>query len=237
MDTRPNGNNQDEGIKRVGGNRFLRLWAQAGWTASAAIAFGALYFFIRQFFKDGIWRFDLSLVNKSLGTASLFLISLSMLMTGVCYFSRGSNRALAYRKYYGLAGFWLGLAHGIATHFVLPALGLHPERELNGLISDTPGVLALVLFGAMAVLSNRRAKRRIGGEAWRKFLRYGGYSALLLAAAHAGILKWSSWTKYVRTFDSVLPSLSLPVVAFAAAAVVLRLAVWVADVRKSRRPR
>jgi DMSO/TMAO reductase YedYZ heme-binding membrane subunit len=236
MDAKSNGNNQDEGTQRVGGNRLLKLWARAGWTASAAFAFGCLYFFFRQFFKDGIWRFDLSLVNKSLATASLFLISLSMLLTGIGYFFRRSNRVLAYRKYYGLAGFWIGLAHAIATHFVLPALGLRPERELIGLLSNTPGVLALVLFGAMAFLSNAKAKRRIGGQAWRKLLRFGGYAALLLAAAHAGILKWPSWTKYFRTFDSVLPSLSLPVVALAAAAVILRLAVWVAEARKSRRP-
>jgi hypothetical protein len=210
----------------------LKLWVQAGIVAAAAVAFGCLYFFVRQYFKDGVWRFDLPLVNKSLGTAALFLVALSMFLTGVAYFSRRSGRSLAYRKHYGLMGFWTGLVHGAVNHFLFPAVGLQPERKLDAWLSDAPGLLALVLFGAMALLSNAGVKGCLGGETWRKALRYGGYAGLLLAVAHAALLKWTSWTKYVRTFDSVLPSLSLPVAAFAAAAIVLRLAAWISEARK-----
>jgi hypothetical protein len=211
------------------GDLVFKLWVRAGVAAAAAVAFGCLYFFVRQYFKDGIWRFDLVLINKSLGTAALFLVALSMFLTGVAYFSRRSGRSLAYRKHYGLMGFWIGLAHGAVNHFLLPAVGLYPERKLDAWLSDSPGLLALVLFGAMA--SNAGVKGRLGGETWRKVLRYGGYAGLLLAMAHAALLKWTSWTKYMRTFDSVLPSLSLPVAAFAAAVVVLRLAVWISKAR------
>ncbi|MCX6571147.1 MAG: ferric reductase-like transmembrane domain-containing protein [Candidatus Aminicenantes bacterium] len=214
------------------GDLVLKLWTRAGVAAAAAVAFGCLYFFVRQYFKNGVWRFDLPLVNKSLGTAALFLVALSMFLTGVAYLSRRSGRSLAYRKHYGLMGFWTGLVHGAVNHFLLPAVGLHPERKLAVWLSDAPGFLALVLFGAMALLSNAGVKRRLGGETWRRALRYGGYAGLLLAVAHAALLKWTSWTKYVRTFDSVLPSLSLPVAAFAAAAIVLRLAAWISEARK-----
>ncbi len=225
-----NGPRENNG--RNGGHLVRRLWSRAGAAAAASVAFGCLYFFVRQHFKDGVWRFDLSLVNKSLGTAALFLVALSMFLTGVAYFSRRSGRSLAYRKHYGLVGFWTGIVHGAVNHFWLPAVGLHPERKLAAWLSDAPGLAALVLFGAMALLSNAGAKGRLGGETWRKALRYGGYAALLLAMAHTALLKWGSWTKYIRTFDSVLPSLSLPVAVFAGAAVILRLAVWVSDVRK-----
>jgi hypothetical protein len=57
-----------EKSSRNGGKLVLKLWARAGAVAAAAFIFGVLYFFVRQYFKDGIWRFDLSLVNKSLGT-------------------------------------------------------------------------------------------------------------------------------------------------------------------------
>jgi hypothetical protein len=217
---------------RNGGRLVLKLWLRAGAAAAASFAFGLLYFFVRQHFKDGVWRFDLVLVNKSLGTAALFLVALSMFLTGVAFFSRRSGRSLAYRKHYGLMGFWTGLVHGAVNHFWLPAVGLHPERKMDAWVSDTPGLAALVLFGAMALLSNSWAKGRLGGETWRKILRYAGYAALLLAMAHAALLKWASWAKYLRTFDSVLPSLSLPIAAFGAAAVLLRLAVWVSGVRK-----
>ncbi len=216
------------------GGSVSRLRRRAGIVSLAAIGFGCLYFFVRQYFKDEIWRFDLPLVNKSLGTAALFLISLSMLATGISYFSRRSPKALALRKYYGLAGFWTALVHGTVTHLFLPAAGLLPERKAVDAHSDAPGLAALVLFGLMAVLSNSKAVKKLGADAWRKALRYGGYAGLILAGVHAAILKGPSWTKYLRTFDSVLPSLSLPVVALAAATLILRLAVWVSRSRSSR---
>jgi len=210
-----------------------RIWRLTVAIAAAAVAFGTLYFFVRQFLKDDIWRFDLTLVNKALGTAALFLIALSMGLTAAAYFTRGPARLLAYRKHFGLVGFWTGLAHGAVNHFLLPALGLHPERKISAVVSDGPGVAALLLFGGMAVLSNAGIKGRVGGETWRKLLRYGGYAGLVLAVAHTALLKWSSWIKYVRTFDPVLPSLSLPVAVLAAAAVLGRLAVWISARRKA----
>lgn len=216
----------------AGPNGGRRLRARAVGLAFAAVVFGCAYFFVRQYLKDGIWRFDLTILNKSLGTAALFLVALSMFLTGVAFFSRGSSRPLAYRKYYGLAGFWTALVHGLVNHFGLPAAGLHAERKLDALLSDGPGLAALVLFGVMAALSNAAAKGRLGGEIWRKTLRYGGYAALALALAHTALLKGASWGKFFRTFDPVLPSLSLPAAVFAAAAVILRLAVWASGRRK-----
>ncbi len=205
-----------------------RAWA----LAAAATAFGCLYFFVRQFFKDGIWRFDLTLVNKSLGVAALLLLALSMLLTARSYFSRRPGRAMALRKPYGLAGFWLGFLHGAVDHVILPATGLHAEPKTVELHAEAAGWAALALFAAMALISNERARKRIGNGAWRKALRYAGYAGLILAAAHAACLKSASWSKYFRTFDSVLPSLSLFVFALAVAAVLLRLAVGFAERRK-----
>jgi len=210
-----------------------RLWLRALATGLVAFVLGALYFFIRQFVKDGIWQFDLTIINKSLGTTSLFLIALSMGLTGVSYFSKGNAKPLVYRKHHGLVGFWVGLAHGAVNHFLLPAVGLQAERKANALLSDAPGLIALAIFGAMAALSIADIKGRVGGERWRKILRHAGYAGLILAAGHTALLKWESWTNFFRTFDPFLPSLSLPVALFAAAVVLLRLAAWIAG-RKRR---
>lgn len=205
-----------------------RAWA----LAAAATAFGCIYFFVRQYFKDGVWRFDATLVNKSLGVAALLLIALSMFLTGWSYFSRRTGRSLALRKPYGLAGFWLGLVHGAADHLLLPALGLKAELKAGAGPAELTGWAALALFGLMTLVSNERARRTLGNGPWRLFLRYAGYAGLVLAAAHAALLKSGSWSRYFRTFESVLPSLSLFVFALAAATVVLRLAVWIAGRRK-----
>jgi len=210
------------------------LWRRTVIIASAGFVFGSLYFFVRQYFKDEVWNFDLYLLNKSLATTSLLLVSLSMLSTGWSYFRPGSDRVLAYRKFYGLAGFWLGLAHGAISHTLLPGHFPFPSWGLKNPAPSSLGLAALLLFGAMAAASNPRVKGRWGGEFWRKFLRYAGYAGLLSAAVHAGVLKWASWTKYVRTFESVLPSLSLPIVLVAAAALILRIAVWATERRRGR---
>ena len=146
------------------GRTAARLWIRASLTASSAFVFGCLYFFVRQSVKDGIWRFDLTIVNKSLGTTALFLIALSMFLTGVSILSKRGSEPLVYRKHHGLVGFWVGLLHGAVNHFLLPAVGLHAERKAEALHSDALGLIALVLFGAMAVLSIPRGQGRVGGE-------------------------------------------------------------------------
>jgi DMSO/TMAO reductase YedYZ heme-binding membrane subunit len=211
---------------------LAKLWRLSAAAAVASTAFGTVYFYVRQYLKDDVWRFDLTLVNKALGVTALLLIALSMGLTAVAYFGRGRARLLAYRKHLGLVGFWTGALHGAVDHFVLPAIGLNAEPAAGDLHADAAGVAALVLFALMAALSVAGVKGRVGGERWRKLLRYAGYAGLVLAVAHAALLKWSSWSNYVRTFDPVLPSLSLPAAVLAAAALLGRLAVWLSARRK-----
>lgn len=225
-------------VDRVRSDRPAARIRFRAWSAAlGAVVFGCAYFFVRQALKDGTWRFDATLVNKSLGTASLFLIALSMALTGVAVFWRPGSQALAYRKDLGLAGFWVGLAHGAVEHVLLPLLGLESESGPATRHAEALGLLALVLFALMALASNDPARGRMGTRAWRVFLRYAGYAGLALGLAHAAGLKAESWGRYVRTFRPVLPSLSLPVALFAAAVIVLRLAVWLRTrKRNGRRP-
>lgn len=218
--------------RRTAGAGLWKLRLRAAAIALAAIAFGGFYFFVRQRLKDGLWAFDLYLFNKSLATSALFLVALSMMLTGIGYFSRRPGRALALRKHYGLAGFWVGLAHGLVSHLCLPDKFPLASWAFEQPAASASGLAALLLFGTMAAFSNAGAKGRLGGERWRTGLRYAGYAALVVACIHAGILKWASWATYLGSFRSVLPSLSLPVVVFAAGAVVLRLIVWRAEARK-----
>lgn len=224
----PNGANRPRPV--------LRLWGRALAVGLGAAVFGGLYFFIRQFLKDGVWRFDLTLVNKALGTAALLLLTLSMLLTGVVYFSGNSRGRLAYRKYYGLIGFWLALAHGVLNHMILPAVGLSAESSAGTRHGEALGLAALIVFALMTSVSNTKARGRMGGEPWRRFLRYAGYGGLVLSAGHAALLKGPSWAKFFGTFKPFLPSLSLPVAGLAAAAVALRVWIFIAEKRKGAKP-
>lgn len=210
----------DGNAKRRGGP------ARKAWlSAVLSFIFGCGYFFLRQHFKDGGWGFDPTLVNKSLAVTSLFLVSLSMLLTGLSVLSAGNAALLAGRKYFGLVGFWSGLLHAVMSHLVFPGVGVELEQaERFGSLAAAAAYAALVLFGIMAHFSAPKPKASLGGESWRRLLRYLGYSGLVLAAGHVALLKWPSWFRYFKTFASVLPSLSLPAVALALAAVLLRLA-------------
>ncbi|HDT14090.1 MAG TPA: hypothetical protein ENO03_07010 [Candidatus Aminicenantes bacterium] len=211
-----------------------RLWSRALATAAGTFVFGCLYFFVRQSVKEGVWYFDLTLVNKALGTTSLVMIALSMALTGIAFFAGRGSRLLTFRRHHGLVGFWIGLAHGAVNHLVLPATGLRPEEKAETLPADATGLAALVIFGFLAIISLAEVKGFIGGQAWRRILRYGGYAGLVLATAHAALLKWGSWENFVRTFDPAMPSLSLPAALIAAAAVLLRLAMALAMRRRAR---
>lgn len=209
-------------IRRRSGSA-LKAWLAAG----LALVFGCGYFFLRQHFKDGGWGFDATLVNKSLAVTSLFLLSLSMLLTGLSALSAGNAGLLVRRKYYGLAGFWSGALHAVMSHLFFPALGVELEKvERLGSLATASAYAALAIFGIMAFVSAPSAKASLGGENWRRLLRYLGYSGLVLAAGHAALLKWPSWFRYFKTFSSVLPSLSLPAVVLALATILLRLALW-----------
>jgi DMSO/TMAO reductase YedYZ heme-binding membrane subunit len=219
---------------RTGGGVPVRqLWARAWSLAAALVVFGSVYFFIRQFFKDGVWRFDLTLVDKPLGVTALVLAAFSMALTGLVYFGWAPGRRLAMRKYYGLAAFWTGLAHGIVNHGILPATGLQTESGVGAWPAEAAGWAALAIFAVMALISDDRVRLRLGNGRWRRLLRYAGYAGLVAAAGHAALLKWPSWDRYFRTFGSVLPSLSLPAALLAAVALLLRLAVWISRRRKA----
>jgi DMSO/TMAO reductase YedYZ heme-binding membrane subunit len=112
-------------------------------------------------------------------------------------------------------------------------MGLQSESGAGFTPAEAAGLAALIVFALMAIASDDRVRRRLGAERWRKFLRYAGYAGLVLGAGHAALLKWSSWENFFRTFDPFLPSLSLPAAAFAAAAVILRLAVWLSRRRRT----
>jgi len=210
-----------------------RLWKKSFLTGSALFFLSWIWFFVRQYFKDGSWAFDPTLINKSLAVTSLLLISFSMLLTGLAMLRRRYMKYLPWRRFLGITGFVFGMAHALVGHAVFPLIGIEME-ESGGLaiLSDVLGYLSLAIFGLMAVASFAKVKGFIGGAMWRYFLRFSGYTALILVVVHSALLKWDSWLKYVNTFGSVLPSLSLPAVLVGIAALVFRL---MGEKRKSRR--
>ncbi len=208
-----------------------RDWRTAAAAAAAAVTFSSAWFLAREILRGSGAGFGPALLNKALAVSALGLVAYSMLLTGVARFFPRFRKSLALRKAFGLTGFGLGLAHALINHAVLDTRS-SPELAKASHPGVMLGAVAVFVFAAMAVASFGPVRRSLGADRWRKFLRYAGYAGLIAAAAHAAILKGGSWARYLRTFGTGLPSLSLPAVALAALAVALRVAVWAAGRRR-----
>jgi DMSO/TMAO reductase YedYZ heme-binding membrane subunit len=170
-------------------------------------------------------------VNKSVADVSIFLMGLSMLLSGVCYFWNIFDPLIRYRKYLGLIGFAFGLVH-IALSFSALQAVLKVETWQKGLMWPAfTGLLAAVIFTVMALVSNNRMAIFLGGKLWRYVLRT-GYLAVILVAAHVVLLKSARWLTWYNEGMKTLPSLSLLISIFMVVVVLMRVALWVALKRK-----
>ena len=172
-------------------------------------------------------EFNLYIANKSVATASVILIGLSMALSGICAFWNFADTKLSYRKHLGLVGFGLGLAHYILT------VGFFDGRfQLGWIVNANPAIwlaeIALLIFLIMAALSLFELSmiKKFGSEGWHKFLRLTGYTALILIAYHLITLKYNMWFKWLQTFDPAIPPLSLIAAVFIIFVLILRLALY-----------
>ncbi|HLD27110.1 MAG TPA: hypothetical protein VJB63_04110 [Patescibacteria group bacterium] len=148
-----------------------------------------------------------SFLNEALaGTASI-MIGTSFAFSGFCYYFDFLDRKIAYRKYFGLVGFWGALLYAIILAI------LHPQKYIFGLsyyfwsVDIIFGGIALGIFAVMAIISTRSMMMRLGVHTWRRILRM-GYLALVLLIIRAVVVEsalWRLW--FVHPYE--LPPLRL----------------------------
>ncbi len=215
----------EEIIKKINPPSPLRMWLSTSVFAALVFAAGSLYLFARR------GDFNLYIANKALAVDALVLIGLSLALSGLVYFWDFIDTKIIYRKFLGLAGFALAGAHISIVLWMLPEKG-GPE-SLTHEASEILGTLAVLIFAMMAAVSNKYAFYRLGSKRWRALLRL-GYWGFIFALAHLSLLKYGGWIKWFKSFDPILPPLSLLAIIFGAAVIILRLALWLA-IRKKRK--
>lgn len=175
----------------------------------------------------------LRIFNQALADAGMFLIALSMAMSGLTYFWDFLDKYLNYRKYLGLIGFWFIVVHGYISAFGLPQLFKFPGYylETNNIIPFLFALGSFITLIVMAIISDRHIMVKIGGTLWRKILRF-GYIAIIFGILHFGLKKYTSWTYWFQQEATLIPPLSLIVTIFAVWVIILRIALWW-DLRKS----
>lgn len=149
-----------------------------------------------------------SALNKAVADTSVIFISLSMLLTSLCFFWDFVDTKIVYRKHLGLIGFAYAIVHTAlsweATKKLLDIVAWQNGKVLPVLTAS----LALFIFTIMALISNNYAARELGGIWWRRILRT-GYIGLLLVLAHVALLKMSRWVEWYNTGMARPPALSL----------------------------
>lgn len=164
-------------------------------------------------------------MNKAAADTAIILIGMSMWLTSICYFWNFLDWAIIYRKYFGLVGFAFAVAHLLLSWSPFLTLLVPANWQAGRIWPLATGAVALLIFTAMALISNSAAAKMLGGKRWRQFLRV-GYGALMLVWAHVVLLKSSRWVTWYQEGMTTPPSLSFLVTIFMVIVVVMRLAMW-----------
>ncbi len=169
-------------------------------------------------------------MNKAAADTAILLMAFSMLQSSLSYFFNFMDRAIIYRKYFGLTGFAFAIAHLILSWGAF--MGLFSVRTwMQGeMLPVLTGTLAFFIFTIMALISNTFSTRMLGSEAWRRVLRT-GYLAVVFVLAHVILLKYGRWATWYEAGMKTAPSLSLISAFFMVVVLSMRLLMW-ASLRK-----
>lgn len=161
--------------------------------------------------------------NRSFADAGMLLIGMSFALSGLCYFFNFLDTKILYRRDLGLNGFYLVATHGLYSFLFSKFIPWFKYFESDRLLAFVPAVLSLLIFLGMALISNKYAAKKLGGEKWRTMLRL-GYIAYILGAVHAVLWGFDDWLEWFGT--NSLPPISLIITVFVGFVLLLRIALW-----------
>lgn len=174
----------------------------------------------------------LAFLAEAVASTASMMIGLSFMMSGLSYYFNFLDNKIAYRKYFGLVGFWLVLL------YVLLLVFINPQKYFYGFFDNwftadfLLGSIAVGIFAFMMMISTNSAMQFMGVVNWRRALRL-GYLAYALLIARAVIIEGDQWLVWFA--DPInLPSLRLVGSVFALLVLVLRGSVVIVNHLKNR---
>lgn len=174
-------------LKAASSNGETHYWIRT--LVFSLFLFGILLYYV--FLSRGKW--DLFGTNQAAANTGMILISLSFLLTSLSYFFNFADRLIVFRKHLGVLGFCWILAHIVVVMFLLPMMFPMSDWLGKRLVSFSYGAISGVIFALMTLVSNKYGMFVLGGQRWREFLRYGGYTALILGLVHQYIASSKFW--------------------------------------------
>lgn len=177
------------------------------------------------------WQNIPSALNKSVADTAAFLVGFSMILSGMAYFFNFLDKKVIYRKYIGLMGFAFAMIHLVLSFTAFQNLLKIETWQNLAMWPMLAGLLALIIFTIMALVSNQLAIRFLGAKLWRGILRF-GYVGLFFVLAHVFLLKSARWFTWLEGGMQGWPSLSLMVSVFSVLVILLRVALWLSLKRR-----
>lgn len=177
--------------------REWALWAHAILAGALVFILSAGYLWARRWgmpFGDVAYKISFA----GLAVAGTFLLSSSYAMGPLArLIPRAFGNGTTLRKYYGMVGFVVIVAHvfwGLATltSAYYPKFFHGETLTLNAMIFLMTGTLALILFLLVAVTSLKSVAQFMPKAAWRATQRL-GYAALVVTLVHFGSVKYKGW--------------------------------------------
>ncbi len=183
--------------------------------------------------------FDIFVVNRSLADLAFILAAISMSLASISYLFKKFQRYIAYRMHLGITAFFVGLAHVLlADYFYFFAVNPpkpnfefgHVWPLLGGLTASNVlaficGILAILLFAFMSLITLKYFMLKLGGLVWRKSLRYSGFTALGLVLIHFLIKNLDIWL-HPQNWGT-LPPINLLLWILGVVVLLLRLTMWI----------
>ncbi|KKQ57406.1 MAG: hypothetical protein US74_C0004G0016 [Parcubacteria group bacterium GW2011_GWA2_38_13] len=205
------------------------------WLKTAVFGFFVFFIFCTYLFISN-GRISLYIINGAIAETAMLLVGLSMILSSVSYFWNFADNTLIYRKYLGVGGLICGIIHALVILLFLGNEFPFPGYFLNYWIPISAGLLAIILFIFIVIISTKKMIARIGGQRWRKTIRYVGYIGYAFVIIHISMQKYPEWIAWIsaKNFQTLLP-LSIFNTLFFFIVIIMRLALWRALFKKSIR--
>jgi DMSO/TMAO reductase YedYZ heme-binding membrane subunit len=184
------------------------------WVLTIVILGAAFFYAIIRYniIKGTPWaHFPLFINNKAISLASVAFIALSYLLGPFARFWPNTIvPVLPSRKFFGLLGFGLGAVHGLMSLLLFTPAN-YPKfflsdgtLNLTGELSMLFGVLAFLIFTAVAITGLPGVSQSMTTDRWHSVQRM-GYAGLLLILFHVVSMGLEGWLKPSTWPGGMLP--------------------------------
>jgi hypothetical protein len=163
---------------------------------------------------------NLSTINQALAGSATFMIGASFAMSGIGYYFDFLDSKIAYRKYMGIVGLWLAMAHAVLLAYLKPNLYWHHLFDRLRTADVQLGLWAMLILWFMFIVSRQAMIQRLGALTWRRCLRT-GYLAYTLLIVRAMITEGNTWTIWWSNLHGLPPPQFIFTV-FAVAVIIFR---------------